>query len=80
MWIILKLALTAIDRSRTVAIAQEESYQPQRKLSGDLAECHLMTGLGGALHLQAVAVIVVKLLQGFNQQLVDRKRDRASPV
>jgi len=39
-----------------------------------------MAGPGGALHLQAIAIIVVKLLQGFNQQVIDRKPDRTPPV
>lgn len=39
-----------------------------------------MAGPGGALHLQTIAVIVVKLLQGLNQQVIDGKPDRASPV
>ena len=39
-----------------------------------------MAGPGGAFHLQAIAILVVKLLQGLNQQVIDGKPDRASPV
>ena len=41
---------------------------------------HKPTGAGRAFHLEIVAVVMMKLLERFDQEIIGRKPNRAPPV
>ena len=54
--------------------------EPPGDFRGDLPEIGLGAGIGGALHFEIFAVVVMIFLQGFDQQIINRKPDRPAPV
>ena len=60
--------------------AHEQSRQPQIEFMGHLAEVHHLARTGGAFDLEVVAVKMVIPLERFDQQIIDGKPDRPSPV
>src|SRR5262245_13709995 len=63
-----------------VAITQEDARKPSRKVGCDLFERHQLAGTCRTLDLEVVAEVVMELLERFDQQVVDRKPDRPTPV
>src|SRR5207248_11567334 len=61
-------------------VAAEDGRESARKTSGNIPQIHSLSRAGWKLHLKGVPGEVVKLLQGFNQQKIDRKPDRPAPV
>src|SRR5262249_10263655 len=68
------------DRPPPIAAAQEEAGESLREVAGHLGQCRLPAGAGGVLHGELVAQEVVELLERLDEQVVDRKPDRAAPV
>src|SRR5437762_13515373 len=67
-------------RAPPVLSAQENMGEPPGDFRGDLPEIGLGAGIGGALHFEIFAVVVMIFLQGFDQQIINRKPDRPAPV
>src|ERR1700747_380155 len=67
-------------RPPTVLIGEKDPGQPCRNLVGGVVQREELAGAGGALDLEVIPVVVMKLLQRFDQQKIDRKPDRAAPV
>src|SRR5207248_5343805 len=61
-------------------VAQEDGGEAPRELGRHLREVELRSRSGGKLYREAIAEIVVKLLQGFDEQVVDGEPDRPAPV
>jgi len=50
--------------------------EPPGNFRGYLPEIGFVAGIGGALPLEIFAIVVMIFLQGFDQQIIDRKPDR----
>ena len=70
----------AIHRPPADAVTQKDMRKPPRDFRSNLAQVHHLTRAGRALNLEAIAEIVMKLLQRFDDQIVERKPDRAAPI
>src|SRR6266446_7522671 len=64
----------------TARIAKKNMNEPPGDFRGDLPEIGFGAGIGGALHFEIFAVVVMIFLQGFDQQIINRKPDRPAPV
>src|SRR6266851_2044994 len=67
-------------RPAAILAAQKDTDEPARNLSGHLPQICFLAGTGGALHFEILAIVMVKLLQRFDQQIVHRKPDRPAPI
>src|SRR5712691_8029138 len=63
-----------------VRIAEKNVNEPPGNFRGYLPEIGFAAGMRGALYFEIFAVIVVIFLEGFHQEIVDRKPDRPAPV
>src|SRR5262245_19718029 len=71
---------STVDGTTAVGAGQEQSAQASRQLGGDLPEVELPAGARGAGDGEALAEVVVKLLERLDQQEIDGKPHRAAPV
>jgi hypothetical protein len=69
----------AVHGAAAVAL-QEDRRQPPRQFRGDFPQVHHLPRARRAFHFEVVAEIEVKLLEGFDQQVVRREPHRAAPV
>jgi len=67
----LKNFLSAIYGTPAVVITQENANQAARQFARDSVQRQVVTCASGALNAKIVAVIVVKLLQRFDDEIVD---------
>src|SRR5262245_35557874 len=63
-----------------LGIAYEDRRESARELLRHVPQGHQAARAGRAFHLVSVSEIVMKLLQGLDQQEVDREPDRPPPV
>src|SRR5258708_20117110 len=63
-----------------VRIAEKNVNEPPGNFGGYLPEIGFVAGMRGALDFEVFAVIVVKLLQRFHEQIVHGKPDGPAPV
>ncbi len=47
---------------------------------GHLLQVQIFAGTGRIFYFQVITIVVKELLQGLDQQVVDRKPDGAAPV
>src|SRR5215813_12259378 len=78
--IVLELRSFSIHRPLALLVAHENLRQPTRKLCRDLPEGHHVPRARWKLNFEVVAQVVVKSLQRFDQEKVDRKPDGTTPV
>src|SRR5262245_37592528 len=76
----LKLGDAAVHRPSPIRSAQEDARQASREIGRDVPQGRARTRSGRVLDPQAGTVEVVELLKGLDQQVVDGKPDRPSPV
>src|SRR2546425_1916137 len=76
----LELGDAPVDRPSPVRSAQENAGQASGELSRYVPEGRARSRPGWALDLEAGAVEMVELLKGLDQQVVDGKPDRPTPV
>src|SRR5215470_14254456 len=76
----LKYFLSASDRAAAVVIAQKNVSQPAGDFCRDLPEIGLGLRMRWAFHFEVLAVVVMKLLQRFDEEIVHREPDRAAPI
>src|SRR5579872_2193512 len=67
-------------RTPSIFITQKEACKPAGYLRRDFPECQHLSGASRTFHPIVVAQIVMKLLQRFDQQKIDREPDRPPPV
>src|SRR5271169_4441015 len=67
-------------RPAAIFIAKKNVRHPARKFSRYLPQGHHLSRSGGELNLKVVAKVVMKLLERLDQQVVQRKPNRATPV
>src|SRR5258708_27799293 len=63
-----------------VRIAKKNVNEPPGNFRGYLPEVAFAAGMRGALYSEIFAVVVVKFLQGFHEQIVHGKPDGPAPV
>jgi hypothetical protein len=80
MRIILKGFIPAKNGAPTSDIAAEQVDQSRGDFIGDLIQSDLLARMGGVLDEKVIAVVMVKLLERFDNQIVDREPDRPAPV
>src|SRR5262245_34908865 len=78
--IVLKAAVAAEDGAVPIRIAKEDPVQAGGELAGDLVDRVIPTGTRWTLNLEVVAVVVVELLERFDDQVIDRHPDRSAPI
>src|SRR3989442_13201965 len=76
----LSALVDAVHGPRAVGAFQEQAGEPARQFGGDLPQREQVAGPGWAFHFEVVAVIVMKSLQRFDQQVIDGEPDGAAPV
>src|SRR5262245_1862256 len=76
----LELGDAAVDRPAAIRPAEEDARQPSREIRRDVPQGRTRTRSGRVLDLKVGTVEVVELLKGLDQQVIDRKPDRAPPV
>src|SRR5712675_1454280 len=65
---------------RAPMLREPDADQPIGKLVRDLFESQELPGARRALHFEIVAIIIVKFLQRFDEEIIEWKPDRATPV
>src|SRR5258708_22444496 len=80
VWVRLYFFIGAEYRSIALFIFFENIYHALRKIIGDFFQCAHSPGTGRMFHFEIASVIVVKSLQGFNDEVIYRKPDRPAPV
>src|SRR5947209_8140544 len=78
--IALQLRVVAEDCPPTLLVAQEQPTQSTRQLLRHLFNGDEVAGTARAFDLEVVAVVVMELLQRFDQEIIDREPDRTAPV
>src|SRR6266851_7266768 len=76
----LKNLAVARDGPTAVRIAQENVGQTPRNLRSYLPQIGLRGRVRGAFDFEILAVIVVKFLEGFDEEIIHRKPDWSAPV
>src|SRR5258707_748335 len=71
---------SAKDRPAALSVAQEDSRKPPGKLGCDVSQVHPLPRSGGKFHREIIPEIMLKTLQGFDEQIVDGKPYRSAPV
>src|SRR6202022_1791829 len=79
-WNKLFVARRAHECTFAFLIAQPNLDQPIGKFVRDFFEVHELPGAGWTFHFEIVAVVVMKLLKRFDQQIVDWEPDWTAPV
>jgi hypothetical protein len=69
-----------VDCSQPVLIPGEDPGEPPGKLVGDIVDRHQLPGTRRALDLEIVAIVVMKLLQGLDDEIIDGEPDGPAPV
>src|SRR5262244_1482311 len=70
----------AVHRPMTVLVGEEQPRKAPGKLIGYFIDGHERSGAGGALDAEVIAIVVMELLQRFDDEEIDRKPDRSAPV
>src|SRR6266436_6111283 len=70
----------AEDRALSVGGAQEDADEAAGDFGGDFPKVHHLARAGRAFYFEVVAVVVMELLERFDNQVVKRKPDWAAPV
>src|SRR2546428_7816945 len=78
--IALKFFDRAAHRAASVFVAQKDAAQRPRKLRRNLPERQLAPRAGREFYLQFIAKIVMKSLQGLDDQEIHREPHRTSPI
>src|SRR6476646_1212842 len=78
--ICLKFIRASVYWPTAVGITQKDPRKPARDFGRNLAQVHHLARSCGALNLEAVAKIVMKLLQRFDDQIVEWKPDGTTPI
>src|SRR5450631_3177553 len=77
--IALQLRLMTQHRPLAARVLQENPRQPQGQLGGNLVDGEVGSGPRGTLHFEVIAIIVMKLLQRFDDQEIQGKPNRSAP-
>ena len=80
VWVLLHLRVLRENRPQTVGIFEKDPLQTACDLLGSLVDRDQGPGACRAFDAKVIAVIMMKFLQGFDQEKVHRKPDRAAPV
>src|SRR5712664_2405899 len=80
MWIVLKFLKPAINRPMPICGTQKNSRQSTGNLRGRLPQRCLSARTGRQLNSEALAVKVMKFLERFDQEKIDRKPHWSAPV
>src|SRR5579862_2892380 len=70
----------SVDRASAVLIREEDRDESALDLVRDFSECAVGAGAGGTLDFERFTVEVVVALEGFDQQVIEREPDRATPI
>ena len=73
VWVLLQERVVAIERPSAALIAQEETDQPVREFIGNGIERQILARPGGTFDQKIIAIVVMELLQRFDQQIIDRE-------
>src|SRR5712664_3154761 len=80
MRIALKEIDAACNRPAAVRITQKDVCEPPGNFGRYLPEIRFVAGMRWTFHFEIFAVVVMKLLQRFHQEIINRKPDRSAPV
>ena len=78
--VVAEVRRVAVTGPSPLRIRQKKASQAQGDLIGDLLQVAAVAGTGGTLDLQLVPVMVMVALQGFDNEIIDRKPDGTAPV
>src|ERR1700683_187672 len=80
VWIRLQLGGLAQHGTISVGVFEKYARQPVRELRSHLFNGQIAAGARRALDAEVVAVIMMKLLQRFDDEEIERKPDGAAPI
>src|SRR5262245_38027315 len=78
--IVLEGIPVSVNWTPTLSVAQKDSGQASRQLLADLPQGQVLAGASRAFHFEVAAVVVMELLQRLDDEKVDRKPNRPTPV
>src|SRR6516162_207999 len=70
----------ACERPLSIFGAQPNSNEPIRELVRTTVQGHELTRTSWAFHLKIVAIVIMKFLQRFDEQVINRHPNRSAPV
>ena len=70
----------SVTRALASFIRQKDAREPARKLLRDFLECEHFSRTYWTLYFQLIAIEMVVAFERFDEQVIDRKPDRAAPV
>src|SRR4030095_6421360 len=76
----LKSFRSAENSTSLVVITQENPRQPLRDLTGDFPKRQHLTRTDRTFDFEVFAEVMMKLLERFDHQIVQRKPDRTTPI
>jgi hypothetical protein len=78
--IALQPIILAKNRSAALLISPKYSHQTAAQFNGNVVNCYIATRPGWTFDLKVVSVVMMKLLQGLDDEIVHGKPNRAAPV
>src|SRR5688500_19019270 len=79
MRIVLELSIVAKDGS-FVTVSEKDVREASRQFLRDFPEVHHRPRTSRTFHLQIIAVVVMKLLQRFDEQIIHREPHGSTPI
>src|SRR5689334_13673865 len=80
VWVALECFIPTKNWSTSMCVSQKDIDETMRNLVRDLTQGDFVARMGGIFHQEIVAIVMMKLLNRFDDQIVDRKPDRTTPV
>lgn len=78
--ITLQRFVIAVAGAASSVITQEQPDKAAREVSGNFFQVQVLAGARGAFHFKIVAVVEIKLLQRFDEEIVNGEPDGTTPV
>src|SRR5260370_30389700 len=72
--------IIAIAGAASSLITQEQTDKAAREVSGNFFQGQVLAGARGAFHFKIVAVVEIKLLQRFDEEIVNGEPDATTPL
>ena len=80
MRIVAIAAIAAVHRAPAFLVLEEDARQPSRQLGGHIPEGQIIPRARRVFHFEVVAEVMMKFLQRFDDQVIQREPDGTAPV
>ena len=80
VWIVLECFIPTKDSAASLLIAQKDPHHAMGNVIRNFIQRNLVARKCWAFHEEVIAVIMMKLLERFHDQVIDREPDRTPPI